>query len=109
MIAHAADGWFDLDKLKAEAGKWPGLEGMDLAIKVSCAEGFGWKGGGLWNWQEGYDPKPQERRHVVAVDFGMKQNILRCLSNHGCRVTVVPATAKAAAQNRPELKLTATK
>jgi len=89
VVAHAADGKFDLDKLREQAVNWPGLEGMDLAKQVSCSKSYAW-GEGLWQQKAA-----QQKFHVVAVDYGAKQNILRCLVDAGCRVTVVPATATA--------------
>ena len=96
VIAHNQDGRFDLDALLAEAKAWPGLEGMDLAKEVTCHQTYTWSetpwslGTGFKNLDDG-DRKPDY--HVVAIDFGAKRNILRCLAGTGCRVTVVPATA----------------
>ncbi|MFC0409257.1 glutamine-hydrolyzing carbamoyl-phosphate synthase small subunit [Roseomonas elaeocarpi] len=94
VICHAPDGVFDLAALRAEAAGWPGLEGMDLAKDVSCRQSYNWEGG-LWSWAEGYAAKTPKRHRVVAVDYGAKRNILRCLADAGCEVTVVPATATA--------------
>ncbi len=121
VIAHAADGEFDLDDLLARARAWPGLEGMDLAKEVSCKQMFHWQGG-LWRLGRGYgesplpfrggagggegerlddrphpNPSPEgeglDRPHVVAIDYGSKRNIFRNLADAGARVTVLPATA----------------
>ncbi|MFY9287260.1 MAG: glutamine-hydrolyzing carbamoyl-phosphate synthase small subunit [Alphaproteobacteria bacterium] len=89
VIAHSPDGKFDLDTLHAQAQQWPGLEGMDLAKQVSCSKSYAWNEG-IWH----KDPA-QQKFHVVAVDYGAKRNILRCLVDVGCRVTVVPATVTA--------------
>ncbi|HEU0117501.1 MAG TPA: glutamine-hydrolyzing carbamoyl-phosphate synthase small subunit [Alphaproteobacteria bacterium] len=89
VIAHAPDGKFNLDELHEKAESWPGLENMDLAIQVTCSKPYEWSEG-VWH----HDAAP-ERFHVVAVDYGAKRNILRCLVDAGCRVTVVPATATA--------------
>jgi len=94
VIAHAPDGRFDLDALKGEAAGWPGLEGMDLAIEVTCGQRYTWDET-LWRWNEGYGRQDSPTYHVVAVDYGLKRNILRCLASAGCRVTVVPATTAA--------------
>jgi carbamoyl-phosphate synthase small subunit len=99
VVAHSPDGKFDLKKLKAQAKAWPGLEGMDLALEVTCEKISEWREG-AWRWQadnkaayeEGY---PSDALHVVAIDYGAKRNILRCLVNAGCRVTVVPAKTSA--------------
>ncbi|MBB2197526.1 MAG: glutamine-hydrolyzing carbamoyl-phosphate synthase small subunit [Gluconacetobacter sp.] len=94
ILSHPADGAFDLDALRAQAAAWPGLEGMDLARDVTCAQAYSWAEG-VWTWPGGTLPLPEKRRRVVAVDYGAKRNILRCLANAGCDVTVVPATATA--------------
>ena len=93
-IAHAPDGDFDLPGLVARAKAWPGLEGMDLAKEVSCRQTYSWDET-TWVLGQGYGRQQAPRHHVVAVDFGAKRNILRCLAAGGCRVTVVPATATA--------------
>ena len=94
MIAHPEDGRFDLPALVARAQGWPGLEGMDLARQVSCTQSYVWDET-EWAWPAGYGRQADPVRHVVAVDYGAKRNILRCLAAAGCRVTVVPATATA--------------
>ncbi|HEX8223267.1 MAG TPA: glutamine-hydrolyzing carbamoyl-phosphate synthase small subunit [Allosphingosinicella sp.] len=94
VIAHRADGKFDLDALLGLARAWPGLEGMDLAKEVSCKQMFRWSGGG-WKLGEGYgmSGEGEDRPHVVAIDYGSKRNIFRNLADAGARVTVLPATA----------------
>ncbi|HYE48074.1 MAG TPA: glutamine-hydrolyzing carbamoyl-phosphate synthase small subunit, partial [Azospirillaceae bacterium] len=94
VVAHAPDGRFDIPALVERARTWPGLEGMDLAREVSCRQTYGWDET-AWDLRGGYGRLEAPKRHVVAVDFGAKQNILRCLANAGCKVTVVPATATA--------------
>ena len=93
VLSHPADGRFDLAALAQQARAWPGLDGMDLARQVSCTQTYEWTGG-TWAWP-GTHAAPPPVHHVVAVDYGAKRNILRCLANAGCRVTVVPATATA--------------
>ncbi len=94
VIAHAPDGRFDIDALLAEARAWPGLEGMDLATEVSCRQTYHWDEAG-WSLAGGYGRQDAPKHHVVAIDYGAKRNILRCLAAAGCKVTVVPATASA--------------
>ncbi len=100
MIAHRADGRFDLETLLAKARGWPGLEGMDLAREVSTATHYGWEGG-VWRLGFGYGEPDgsvadgDKRPHVVAIDYGSKRNIFRNLVRAGARVSVVPATATA--------------
>ncbi len=84
----------DIENLLAEARAWPGLEGMDLAKEVSCAQSYRWTQA-RWALGRGYGIQEAPKFHVVAVDFGIKHNILRCLAGAGCRVTVVPADAPA--------------
>ncbi len=93
VLSYPADGRFDLAALQDQARAWPGLEGMDLARQVSCTQTYGWTEG-RWAWPDRH-VAPEPRRHVVAVDYGAKRNILRCLAAAGCKVTVVPATASA--------------
>jgi carbamoyl-phosphate synthase small subunit len=92
VVCHQPDGRFDLEALLAEARRWPGLDGMDLAQEVSCRQTYDWQEGG-WKLGRGYHTGSDPKFHVVAIDFGAKRNILRCLVDVGCRVTVVPATA----------------
>ncbi len=91
VIAHAADGKFDLDALKKEAREWPGLVGMDLVPMVTSAQRFTWDET-EWEWGKGYGRQTAPEFHVVAVDYGIKRNILRLLASAGCKVTVVPAS-----------------
>ena len=94
VIAHAPDGKFDLEALKAAATGWPGLEGMDLAIEVTRDGTETWDEN-TWALGSGYGAGADGGPRVVAIDYGAKRNILRCLVQAGCRVTVVPATATA--------------
>ena len=94
VIAHAPDGKFDVDALIAEAKAWPGLEGMDLAKDVTCRQTYTWDET-RWQLGRGFGRQASPKFRVVAVDFGAKRNILRCLADTGCAVTVVPATATA--------------
>ncbi len=95
VLAHPADGKFDLAVLRAQAQGWPGLEGMDLARQVSCSQAYEWDEG-TWHYPDGFARQGAPRHHVVAVDYGAKRNILRSLAEAGCRVTVVPAESTAA-------------
>jgi carbamoyl-phosphate synthase small subunit len=94
VIAHRKDGVFDIDELAALAKDWPGLEGMDLARGVSTLQSYPWHDG-LWRLGKGYatDVLKQGAPRVVAIDYGIKRNILRNLIDAGADVTVVPATA----------------
>ena len=90
VIAHAADGKFDIDALKKEAREWPGLLGMDLVPMVTSAQRYTWDET-EWVWGKGFGRQENPEFHVVAVDYGIKRNILRLLAGAGCKVTVVPA------------------
>jgi len=94
VIAHAADGQFDLESLKTAAANWPGLVGMDLAKDASTTQSHRWSQT-TWKWDEGYGESDIARFKVVAIDFGIKRNILRLLKEAGCEVIVLPATASA--------------
>jgi carbamoyl-phosphate synthase small subunit len=94
VIAHAADAHFDIAKLQAEAKAWPGLDGMDLVPDVTRGQTGTWDEK-RWHWGKGFETVTTPEFEVVAIDYGLKTNILRSLANVGARVTVVPATTKA--------------
>jgi carbamoyl-phosphate synthase small subunit len=94
VIAHARDGEFDLHGLKEEAREWPGLEGMDLVPMVTSGQRFTWDET-PWVWDQGFGRQTAPEFSVVAIDYGIKRNILRLLAGVGCKVTVVPATTPA--------------
>ncbi|HUS54556.1 MAG TPA: glutamine-hydrolyzing carbamoyl-phosphate synthase small subunit [Thermohalobaculum sp.] len=93
-LAHAADGVFDPAALIAKARAFIGLEGADLAAGVTCAQSYRWDEM-RWAWGQGFAKVEAPRHKVVAVDFGAKRSILRCLASAGCEVTVLPASATA--------------
>ena len=93
-IIFQPDGEIDLAAACNSAAQWPGLEGMDLAAEVSCTKAYPWKQT-EWDLENGFGEQNNPEFHVVAVDFGAKHNILRCLASVGCRVTVVPANTTA--------------
>ena len=93
-IAHDPAGKFDIEKLVAQARAWKGLVGLDLAKDVTCAQSYAWDEM-RWAWPEGYTRRSGKGFKVVAVDYGAKRNILRCLASVGCDVTVLPASATA--------------
>ncbi|WP_377507071.1 glutamine-hydrolyzing carbamoyl-phosphate synthase small subunit [Octadecabacter sp. R77987] len=93
-LAHDPEGNFDLDALVQAARGFAGLEGLDLAKDVTCAQSYHWNEM-RWAWPEGYKPQNAPKYKVVAIDYGAKRNILRCLASAGCDVTVLPATATA--------------
>jgi carbamoyl-phosphate synthase small subunit len=94
VIAHEPKGNFDLAALTKEAREWPGLVGMDLVPMVTSGQRFTWDQT-PWVWGEGFGRQEKPEFHVVAIDYGIKRNILRLLAGCGCKVTVVPAQTAA--------------
>ncbi|TIT08867.1 MAG: glutamine-hydrolyzing carbamoyl-phosphate synthase small subunit, partial [Mesorhizobium sp.] len=94
VIAHAPDGIFDIDDLKRRAAAWSGLIGLDLAKDVTSGQSSVWRET-PWVWDEGFGEQTDPSMHVVAIDYGVKRNILRLLSGLGAKVTVVPANTGA--------------
>lgn len=94
VIAHAPDGRFDIEALKEQARSWSGLAGKDLAEDVTSGQSSVWTET-PWVWNEGHGTAEETSMHVVAVDYGVKRNILRMLASLGAKVTVVPATSTA--------------
>ncbi len=96
VIAHSADGVFNVAALLERARAWPGLEGMDLARAVTRETHGAWEGG-VWRLGFGYgdagEAEAADKPHVVAIDYGSKHNIFRNLAHAGAKVSVVPATA----------------
>jgi carbamoyl-phosphate synthase small subunit len=84
---------FDHQRLVEKARSVPSMAGLDLAGGVTCAKPYHWSEG-LWQLEGGYPQVDRKslKYKVVAYDFGIKLNILRCLVSAGCDVTVVPAT-----------------
>ena len=93
-LAYDPNGQFDTADLVEKAMTFAGLEGVDLAKDVTCAQSYRWNEL-RWAWPEGYAPQKKPKHRVVALDYGAKRNILRCLASAGCDVTVLPATATA--------------
>ncbi|MCB1398729.1 MAG: glutamine-hydrolyzing carbamoyl-phosphate synthase small subunit [Rhodobacteraceae bacterium] len=93
-LAHDPNGVFDIEALVKKAREWKGLVGLDLAKEVTCAQSYRWNEK-RWAWPEGYSTREGAGLKVVAIDYGAKRNILRCLASAGCDVTVLPASATA--------------
>ncbi|WP_205800082.1 glutamine-hydrolyzing carbamoyl-phosphate synthase small subunit [Microvirga terricola] len=94
VIAHDPNGQFDIPALKAKAAALPSMDGLDLVPMVTSAQRFDWDET-TWTLGEGYGKRAEAKHHVVALDYGVKRNILRLLARAGCKVTVLPATATA--------------
>ena len=93
-LAYDPEGNFDIEAMVAAARDFAGLEGLDLAKDVTCSQSYRWDEM-RWAWPEGFKRQTEAVHKVVAIDFGAKRNILRCLASAGCDVTVLPATATA--------------
>ena len=93
-IEHNPNGNFDIPKLLEAARNFVGLEGLDLAKDVTIKQNYDWDEE-RWAWPDGYTKNKVNTKKVVAIDFGAKRNILRCLTSAGCDVVVLPATATA--------------
>jgi carbamoyl-phosphate synthase small subunit len=98
VIAHGQAAG-DPQALVEMARQWPGMNGLDLAIEVTCTAPYTWEESITPAWYRsapgGVVGASAARGHVVAYDFGIKRNILRLLTDRGFRVTVVPATTTA--------------
>ncbi|MEP2946200.1 MAG: glutamine-hydrolyzing carbamoyl-phosphate synthase small subunit [Lentilitoribacter sp.] len=94
VIAHSPDGNFDLDALKAKAAKWSGLENLDLAIEATSGQSSQWTQA-PWKLGEGFEELNNDGNHIVALDYGVKRNILRLFVGLNCKVTVLPAKSSA--------------
>ncbi|MBF9045180.1 glutamine-hydrolyzing carbamoyl-phosphate synthase small subunit [Rhodobacterales bacterium HKCCE4037] len=93
-LAHDPEGNFDIESMVKAARGFSGLEGLDLAKDVTCAQSYRWDEM-RWAWPEGYTKREGPAPKVVALDYGAKRNILRCLASAGLDVMVMPATATA--------------
>ncbi|HRK23784.1 MAG TPA: glutamine-hydrolyzing carbamoyl-phosphate synthase small subunit [Beijerinckiaceae bacterium] len=95
VIAHDPSGNFNLAALKAAARAVPSIDGQDLVPAVATTQRFGWDETD-WLWGRGYGRQDKPSFNVIAIDYGVKRNILRLLADRGCKVTVVPPTMPAA-------------
>ena len=94
-ISNDRNGNFGIKKLIKNTLKWPGLNGLDLAKTVSTKNKFSWKGFKTWTKEDGYKKIKKKKLKIVAIDYGIKTNILRYFSNFYCDVTVVPCKMSA--------------
>ncbi|ROT98010.1 glutamine-hydrolyzing carbamoyl-phosphate synthase small subunit [Histidinibacterium lentulum] len=93
-LAHDPEGKFDIDALVRAARSFRGMVGLDLAGRVTCAQSYRWSET-RWAWPDGFGTQTAPTHRVVALDYGAKRNILRCLASTGADVTVMPASATA--------------
>tara|TARA_B100000686_G_scaffold354052_1_gene462396 strand:- start:1768 stop:2979 length:1212 start_codon:yes stop_codon:yes gene_type:complete len=94
VVCNSPSGQFNLPELTEFVRQWSGLEGLDLASEVTCKETYSWDET-IWSKSNGFQKQLKPSSHVVAIDFGVKRNILRSLASVGCKVTVVPADTNA--------------
>jgi len=93
-IANFKDGKFNISKLIKKSINWPGLRGMDLAKEVTTPKTYTWKGLKTWKKIKGFEKNKKRKFKIVAIDFGIKKNILRYFSNYDCEVKVVSCKKK---------------
>ena len=101
-ISNNKSGKFNLKKLIKKTTIWPGLNGMDLAKEVSTKKNYTWKGLKTWTKEQGYKKNNKKKYRVIAIDYGIKKNILRYFSNFDCEVKVV--SCKESFENLIKLK-----
>jgi carbamoyl-phosphate synthase small subunit len=94
-IAFSKTGNFDIKKITNSTNKWSGLKNLDLAQKVSTKKKYVWKGFKTWKKSSGYQKNKKNSHHVVAIDYGIKKNILRYFSDFNCKVTIVSCKTSA--------------
>ena len=94
-IAHSKKCKFNISKLTNSTIKWGGLKNLDLAEKVTTQKNYIWKGFQTWKKEEGFKKNNKNFFHVVAIDYGIKKNILRYFSDFNCKVTVVSCKTSA--------------
>ncbi len=94
-IAYSKKGKFNISKLANSTIKWSGLKDLDLAEKVTTQKNYIWKGLQTWKKGVGFKKNTKSSFHVVAIDYGIKKNILRYFSDFNCKVTVVSCKTSA--------------
>ena len=88
-INYSETGKFNINKLTNNTIKWSGLKNLDLAEVVSTKKNYIWRGLKTWKKETGYKKNNKKIYHVIAIDYGIKKNILRYFSDFNCKVTVV--------------------
>ena len=94
-ICNNKKGNFNLKKLLNSSIKWPGLKNLDLAAIVTTKKKYIWKGFKTWKKEKGFEKNKNKKYKIIAIDYGIKKNILRYFSNFNCEVTVVPCKLEA--------------
>ena len=104
-ISNNKNGKFNIKKLNNMSVKWPGLNGLDLAKEVSTKKNYIWKGFKTWKKEVGYEKNTKTKFKIVAIDYGIKKNILRYFSDFKCKVSVVSCKTSAEKILKQNLKL----
>ncbi len=94
-ISNNNKGIFNLKRLTNSSIKWPGLNGLDLAKTVTTKKQYIWKGFKTWKKDKGFEKNKKKKYKIIAIDYGIKKNILRYFSNFSCKVIVVPCSLEA--------------
>ena len=101
-ISHSKNGKFNINKLTNQTIKWSGLKNLDLAEKVSTKKNYIWSGLKTWKKETGYIKNKNKSLNVVAIDYGIKKNILRYFSDFNCKINIV--SCKTSAESICKLK-----
>ena len=94
-ICNNKKGNFNLKKLINSSVKWSGLNGLDLAQTVTTKKKYIWQGFKTWKKEKGFEKNKKRTHKIIAIDYGIKKNILRYFSNFNCEVIVVPCNLQA--------------
>jgi len=94
-ISHIKNGKFNIKKLINLSIKWPGLNNLDLAKIVSTKKKYTWQGFRTWKKEKGFEKNKKKTHKIIAIDYGIKKNILRYFSNFNCEVIIVPCNLQA--------------
>ena len=94
-ISYSKNGKFNIKKLIGATSKWSGLKNLDLAEKVSTKKKFVWNGLKTWKKEHGFKKNKKKLLRVVAIDYGIKKNILRYFADFNCEILVVPCKTNA--------------
>ena len=94
-IEKSKNGKFNIKKLLNQSKNWHGLNGLDLAKNVSTRSKYKWNNFKTWKKEVGFEKNKKNIFNIVAIDYGIKKNILRYFSNHNCKITIVPCDTSA--------------
>jgi len=94
-ICNNKKGNFNIKKLINSSVKWSGLNGLDLAQTVTTKNKYTWQGFNTWKKEKGFEKNKKKTHKIIAIDYGIKKNILRYFSNFNCEVVVVPCNLQA--------------